>query len=317
MGAAAPAPTVAAQTGTLQTPQPTATYQPSPQPVAAQPAPFNVNQAAAGALQGAIGGTRQAMNAPLQVGAYMNPYQQEVIDRTQQDIERQRQMAMNTLGAQATRAGAFGGSRQGVAEGVMAGEYGRMAGDIAAQQRQTGYTQAMDAAMRDRAARASYASQLGGLGRQAFQTGQDITAAQERQGLMQQALQQTLIDAARQQYAGYTGAPQASLAAPLAALGVVPNQSTTTKSGSPGLMSYLQMAAMLPKLCWVAREVYGEDDPRWMEFRDWVVGHSPDWFFNAYDKYGERVAKIVKKVPILKSIIRPFMDAKRKAIGYK
>jgi hypothetical protein len=192
-----------------------------------------------------------------------------------------------------------------------------MAGDIAAQQRQAGYTQAMDAAMRDRAARAAAASQLGGLGQQAFQTGQTITAAQERQGLMQQALQQTLIDAARQQYAGYTGAPQASLAAPLAALGVVPNQSTTTASSNPGLMSYLQMAAMLPKLCWVAREVYGEDDPRWMEFRDWVVGHSPDWFFNAYDKYGAKFAKVVRKVPALKYIIRPFMDAKRKAIGYK
>ena len=237
MGAAAPAPTVAAQ----PTAQQDAAYQPA---AMAPQAGFNVNQAAAGALQGAIGGTQQAMNAPLQVGAYFNPYQQEVIDRTQQDIERQRQMAMNTLGAQATAARAFGGSRQGVAEGVLAGEYGRMAGDIAAQQRQTGYTQAMDAAMRDRAARAAAASQLGGLGQQAFQTGQAITAAQERQGLMQQALQQTLIDAARQQYAGYTGAPQASLAAPLAALGVVPNQSTTTQSVQRGLFDYLTLPFM-------------------------------------------------------------------------
>jgi len=310
MGAAAPAPTVAAQ----PTAQQDAAYQPA---AMAPQAGFNVNQAAAGALQGAIGGTQQAMNAPLQVGAYFNPYQQEVIDRTQQDIERQRQMAMNTLGAQATAARAFGGSRQGVAEGVLAGEYGRMAGDIAAQQRQMGYTQAMDAAMRDRAARAGYAGQLGGLGRQAFQTGQAITQAQERQGLMQQALQQSLIDAARQQFAGYSAAPQASLAAPLAALGQAPSQSTTTQSAQPGLLSYLQTMAMLPKLCWVAREVYGEDDPRWMEFRDWLVGHSPDWFFNAYDKYGKTVAKVVRKVPFLKSVIRPFMDAKRKAIGYK
>ena len=310
MGAAAPAPTVAAQADAQQP----ATYQ----PVAMAPqAGFNVNQAAAGALQGAIGGTQQAMTAPLQVGAYMNPYQQEVIDRTQQDIERQRQMAMNTLGAQATRARAFGGSRQGVAEGVLAGEYGRMAGDIAAQQRQTGYTQAMDAAMRDRAARAAAASQLGALGGRAFGIGQQITAAQERQGLMQQALQQTLIDAARQQFAGYTGSPAASLAAPLAALGQAPTPQAQTTSTQPGILSYLQTMAMLPKLCWVAREVYGEDDPRWMEFRDWLVGHSPDWFFNAYDKYGAKFAKVVRKVPALKYIIRPFMDAKRKAIGYK
>ena len=237
MGAAAPAPTMAAQ----PTAQAGATYQPA---AMAPQAGFNVNQAAAGALQGALGGTQRAMQAPLQVGAFMNPYTQAVVERTQADIERQRQMAANQLGAQATAARAFGGSRQGVAEGVMAGEYGRMAGDIAAQQRQAGYTQALDAAMRDRAARAAAASQLGGLGQQAFQTGQAITAAQERQGLMQQALQQTLIDAARQQYAGYTGAPQASLAAPLAALGVVPNQSTTTQSVQRGLFDYLTLPFM-------------------------------------------------------------------------
>lgn len=237
MGAPAPAPTMAAQ----PTAQTGATYQPA---AMAPQAGFNVNQAAAGALQGALGGTQRAMQAPLQVGAYMNPYTQAVIERTQADIERQRQMAANQLGAQATAARAFGGSRQGVAEGVMAGEYGRMAGDIAAQQRQAGYTQAMDAAMRDRAARLGAASQLGSLGQQAFQTGQAITQAQERQGLMQQALQQTLIDAARQQYAGYTGAPQASLAAPLAALGVVPNQSTTTQSRQPGLFDYLTLPFM-------------------------------------------------------------------------
>ena len=116
MGAAAPAPTMAAQPAM----QAGATYQPMPM----QPQQgFNVNQAAAGALQGAIGGTQRAMQAPLQVGAFMNPYTSEVIDRTQQDIERQRQLASQQLGARATQAGAFGGSRQGVAEGVLAGEF--------------------------------------------------------------------------------------------------------------------------------------------------------------------------------------------------
>lgn len=123
MGAPAPAPTMAAQ----PTAQPNATYQPA---AMAPQQGFNVNQAAAGALQGAIGGTQRAMQAPLQVGAYANPYTSAVIDRTQQDIARQQQMASNQLGAQATAANAFGGSRQAVAEGVMAGEYGRMAGDL-------------------------------------------------------------------------------------------------------------------------------------------------------------------------------------------
>jgi len=244
MGAAAPAQTMQAQ------PVPTTgTYQPMPQanmpPPPAQPVPFNVNQAAAGALQGAIGGTQRAMQAPLQVGAFMNPYQQEVIDRTQADIERQRQMASNQLGAQATAARAFGGSRQGVAEGVLAGEFGRMGADIAAQQRASGYNQALQSAMADRAARAGFAGQLGGLGGQAFGISRDITQQQMQQGLMQQALNQQLIDAARAQFGGYTGAPQASLTAPLAALGVVPNQSTTTQSRQIGLFDYLKLPFML------------------------------------------------------------------------
>ena len=309
MGAPAPAPTMAAQ----PTAQPNATYQPAP--MAPQPG-FNVNQAAAGALQGAIGGTQRAMQAPLQVGAYANPYTSAVIDRTQQDIERQRQMAMNTLGAQATAANAFGGSRQGVAEGVMAGEYGRMAGDIAAQQRQQNYSQALQAAMSDRQARLGAASQMGQLGQQAFGTSQAIQQQQAQQGLLQQGIQQALIDAARQQYAGYTGAPAQSLQAPLAALGIAQGggAKTVTESQSPGLLSYLQV---MGQMCWVAREVYGEDDPKWMQFREWVIGYSPNWFYNAYSKYGERVAKVVAKVPALKSIIRPYMDAKRKALGYK
>lgn len=237
MGAAAPAPTMAAQPAM----QAGATYRPMPMPPQQG---FNVNQAAAGALQGAIGGTQRAMQAPLRVGAFMNPYTSEVIDRTQQDIERQRQLASQQLGARATQAGAFGGSRQGVAEGVLAGEFGRMGADIAAQQRASGYGQALDAAMRDRAARAAAAGQLGGLGGQAFGISRDISQQQMQQGLMQQALQQQLIDAARAQFGGYTGAPQASLTAPLAALGVVPNQSTTTQSRQIGLFDYLKLPFM-------------------------------------------------------------------------
>jgi hypothetical protein len=187
------------------------------------------------------------MTGPLQVGAYMNPYTQNVIDRTQQDIARQQEMAMNQLGAQATRARAFGGSRQGVAEGVAAGEFGRMAGDIAAQQRQTGYGTAMQQAMADRQARLGAASQLGALGQQAFGTGQAIQQQQMQQGLMQQMLQQSLIDAARGQYAGYTGAPQAALAAPLAALGTTPDQSTTTETMKPGLYNYFQTIMGVPR----------------------------------------------------------------------
>jgi len=207
---------------------------------------FDVNRASAGALQQAMGGTLGAMRGPLQVGQYMNPYTQNVIERTQQDIERQRQMAANQLGAQAQAAGAFGGSRQGVAEGVLAGEYGRMGADIAAQQRQTGYSQAMQNAMADRTARLGAAQQLAGLGQQAFTTGQTIQQQQAQQGLLQQAMQQQLIDAARGQYQGYIGEPERSMGLPLQALGQTPYPETTREGTQPGLFSGIQFLAGLP-----------------------------------------------------------------------
>ena len=188
---------------------------------------------------------------------------------------------------------------------------------------QFGATQSMSAQLANQQAaaqanqqRLGASAQMGALGQQAFGTGQAIQQQQAQQGLLQQGIQQALIDAAKQQYAGYTGAPTAALNAPLQALGVAQQGAgkTTTDNYNPGLMSYIQAAA---QMCWVAREVYGEQDPKWMQFREWVIGHSPDWFYKAYSNYGEKFAKVVRKVPAIKVILRPFMDAKRKSIGYK
>lgn len=88
------------------------------------------------------------------------------------------------------------------------------------------------------------ASQLAGLGQQAFGTGQAIQQQQMQQGLMQQGLQQALIDAARGQYAGYTGAPQAALSAPLAALGATPTPQSQTSTKEAGLFDYLKLPFM-------------------------------------------------------------------------
>lgn len=71
---------------------------------------------AQGALQqgiGALGGAAQ-MYSPTAVQQFMNPYQQQVIDESIRQINRQGDIARQNLQAQATRAGAFGGSREGV-----------------------------------------------------------------------------------------------------------------------------------------------------------------------------------------------------------
>jgi len=69
-------------------------------------------------------------------------------------------------------------------------------------------------------------------------------------------------------------------------------------------------AAMIP--CWVAREVYGIENPKWVQFRNWMLNDSPSWFRNLYIKYGERFAKFISNKPVLKNIIRKWMNTKIK-----
>ena len=217
----------------------------TPPPIAPPQPGFNVNQAASRGLQGAMGGVSGAMSQPLNVGAYMNPYTQNVINNTQNDIERQRQMTINNMGAAATRANAFGGSRQGVAEGVTNAEYGRMAANAIAPLRMQGYNTAMSNAMSDRAARAGFAGQLGGLSDQAFNMGRTLNQDMMQQGLLQQMQQQQLIDAARGDFAGYSNSPMQSLSAPLAALGAAPAPESSTTSSKPGILDILGVFAAL------------------------------------------------------------------------
>ena len=79
--------------------------------------------------------------------------------------------------------------------------------------------------------------------------------------------------------------------------------------GTGGKTGFNASNAMIG-ICWVAREVYGEDNPKWLLFREWLVSKAPKWFFNLYKDHGEAFAKWVHNKPILKSIIRKWMDNK-------
>lgn len=199
----------------------------NPQQTAAPQPPANVYQQAAGQYNAAVAGPN--------IGQFMNPYTSQVIGNTGMDMARQAAMQQNTLGAQASAAGAFGGSRHGVAEGTMLGDYGRSFGDIAAQQRQAGFNTALGAAQNQQGIQS-------GLANQGFGFGQQIAANQLAQGNQQQGLMQALIGAAKNQYSGYTGSPTASLQAPIAALGAANmGQGTTTQTSNPGMAGYLSL----------------------------------------------------------------------------
>ena len=166
----------------------------------------------------------------------MNPYENQVVQQTLRDVGQQALKAQNVLGAQAQSAGAFGGSRHGIAEAEMAKNYTQQMADQAARMRQTGYNQAMGNAF-------TAAQGLQGAGQQAFNMGQAINQQQMQQGAMQQAAMQSLIDAAKNQYQGYTRAPQAGLAAMFGGAGLTEGTKGSSSTFQPGLMDYLTTAA--------------------------------------------------------------------------
>jgi len=77
------------------------------------------------------------------VKAYMSPYMDNVVARQQADAQRQSDIARQAQGAQAARAGAFGGSGDYLMRGQAAGNLARQKGDIQAQGLQSAYQQAM------------------------------------------------------------------------------------------------------------------------------------------------------------------------------
>lgn len=114
------------------------------------------------------------------MSAYQNPYTSEVIDQTLADIDRQRQISLNGQAGQFTQAGAFGGSRHGVADSLTNEAYGRTAAQTAAGLRSQGFDTAagllnndinrqMQAQGANQAADLSVLGQNAGYGQQAGQ----------------------------------------------------------------------------------------------------------------------------------------------------
>ena len=62
--------------------------------------------------------------------------------------------------------------------------------------------------------------------------------------------------------------------------------------------------------CWVAREVYGIDNPKWLQFREWMLTKASENLRNYYIEYGERIAESIRNKPRIKDLIRKWMDSK-------
>jgi len=61
-------------------------------------------------------------------------------------------------------------------------------------------------------------------------------------------------------------------------------------------------------MCWVAREVYGPTNPRWLLFRAWLLSDAPQWLVDLYAARGEAFATWIHDKPALKAGLRLLMD---------
>lgn len=68
------------------------------------------------------------------------------------------------------------------------------------------------------------------------------------------------------------------------------------------------VASIAGAFCWVAREVYGEDNPKWIQFRYWVLHKAPIWLHDLYRNHGEQFAQYISDKPLLKALVRQVMN---------
>jgi len=161
---------------------------------AQQVAPETALQQQARGMSGGLGDYQQYLNQAQQYSGpqayqqFMSPYQQQVMDTTLTEFDRQKQMALAQQQAQAVAGGAFGGAR----EGVQRAEYGAQTlqdrAALQAQLLQQGFGQAQQQA------NTAFTQQAGLASLQPTLVGQQI-AGLSGLGQQQQAQQQAILDA--------------------------------------------------------------------------------------------------------------------------
>jgi hypothetical protein len=193
---------------------------------AQQVAPETQLQQQARGMAGGLGDYQQYLtqaeqySGPQAYQQFMSPYQQQVIDTTLTEFDRQKQMALAKQQAQAVAGGAFGGAR----EGVQRAEYGAQTlqdrAALQAQLLQQGFGQAQTAA-------AQAFTQQQGLASLQPQLVSGQIGALSALGQQQQQQQQAILDA-------QAAAAKESAFEPYTRYGLVGQQLTGLAGGFPG-----------------------------------------------------------------------------------
>jgi len=174
----------------------------------------------------------KSFTSPQMAESYMSPYMQNVVERQQNDANRQAAIAQQAQGAQAARSGAYGGSGDYLLRAQAAGNLARQKGDIMAQGQQAAYQQGMGQFNTEQAATQNAAqlnaqqgqfgaglglqglqtaltasNALGNLGNMQYQQNMGVNALQNQYGLQQQSQMQKDLDTRYQDFLNYQNYP--------------------------------------------------------------------------------------------------------------
>lgn len=218
-------------------------------------------------LQAAEAATGQARDIATQAGqmfqpgaaqAFMDPYQQNVTQEALKEIRRQGDIARQSQSAQAVKAGAFGGAR----EGVVRAETERGIQDIMSRRvfedLSRNYQQALASSQAAGAGQLQQAGMVGGLGKQFGALGTTAQAQQLQDiqsllgtGGMQQQLGQAQLEAERQNLLAQQQEPYRRYSYGLESLAGLPFGGTTIQQQqAPTANPFLQAVSGIGSLAY-------------------------------------------------------------------
>lgn len=156
---------------------------------------------------------------PMQQQAFMSPYVQNALNPQLQEARRQSDITGMQNAGQATRAGAFGGSRFGIQEAERQRNLGQNLANIYGTGMQNAFQQAQQAqqfgatlGLQGNQAAIQGAQALGQLGQTQFGQQRDIINAQQNMGAQQQGLEQAKLQQQYQDFLNQKGYDRQNLA---------------------------------------------------------------------------------------------------------
>lgn len=171
--------------------------------------PGQFAQGAQGAMD--VAGQANVGGFQNQVGGYMSPYMQNVVDIQKREAGRQSAIQGTQQQAQAASVGALGGGRDAIMRAERERNLGQQMNDIQAQGSQSAFQGAQQQYNQNMQNQLSAYGQAGALAGQGIQAQQNVYGLQNQYGAQQQGLEQQKLNQAQQDYANTQQYPMMQL----------------------------------------------------------------------------------------------------------